>query len=136
MLRGRRPGSSFFKTLRACTRCWPCQRTALTHLPNCWPCQHRYCLRAPRRPPWLLFLCLCEQTRNVGPANESRNPTFQTAGPANTSTRSLPCAAQNHVRSPRQDVVLKWCCRLPLREAVGPASGKNKLSMTMLSRRA
>ena len=70
------------------------------------------------------FFGLCEHARNVGPANESRNPTFRTAGPANTSARSLPCAVQSHVRIPRQEVVLEWCCRDPLRETIVPASEK------------
>ena len=103
-----------------------------THLPNCWPCQHRYCLHAPRRPPWLLCFGLCEHTHEMLALPTNRATPLSEL----LSTCSLPCAMQNHVRSPRQEVVSKWCCRDPLRETTGPASGKSKPSMTVLPLRA
>ena len=43
---------------------------------------------------------LCEHARNIGRANESRHHICQTAGSANTSTRSLPCEVQTTFEAP------------------------------------
>ena len=119
----------FLRSLRACTKCWPCQRTPACRTAGPANTGIACTLRGGRPGSFVLVFAsthemLALPTNRATPLSEL------------LSTCSLPCAMQNHVRSPRQEVVSKYCCRDPLRETTGPASGKSKPSMTVLPLRA